>query len=318
MPEKGIKKNVAFSHKIHSLHLKGLLLIYLLLSVLATQSFSQESQNDSQQKETQNRDIVIDELSYEEMIENQRNNSASWLPPYKERRKQWGFDFSFKYSFFKPINYKSFFYEDQDQSNDFDDLYSSSNIGYISVLGAFRFNHPIGAISLGVGVGYYGNEGSNDLELSLIPVVAELALTLDAIMNEPYFAPYGAIGIAYIYIIEEQESVGTLPPTDPTDPGNTLPTDPSTASNLERRGQFALYYDAGLLLQLDWLEKGADLAMQTNSGIENAYIKVGVMSFFSNLDVLNPEETESSDGVLVTNRDLTSNLAFHIGFQIEF
>lgn len=265
-------------------------------------------------------DIVIDELSYNEMIENQKDNSGSWLPPYKKRRKTWGADFSIKYSYwFKPINYQSFFYNERDSINDFDTLYGSTNLGYISLLGALRYNSPLGGLSLGVGVGYYYNEGSDNLELSIIPVVAELALTLDAFLKEPYVAPYGAIGMAYMYMREKQEVTNNPTNPLPPDPTNPLPPNPTaTVSNSESRGQFALYYDVGLLLQLDWLERRADLAMYSNSGIENAYIKVGMISVFNNLNALNPSDSTQDDGTVITNRDLKSNLAFHLGFQIEF
>ena len=75
-----------------------------------------------------------------------------------------------------------------------------------------------------------------------------------------------------------------------------------------------LYYNAGVLLQLDWLEKSADRAMQL-IGIENTYIKVGIIHFFRNIDTLNNRLNKDQT---FTPRDLTSKIALYVGLQLEF
>lgn len=296
-----------------------LILIYLAQNALGQESSLENAQISKGSDAKPGNKIIIEEMSYNEMIANQKDGSSSWLPPYRQRRKTWGFELSATYSFFEPANYQSFFYEQQDPQNNFDNLYDSASLGYISLIASIRYNSTLGGVSLGLGGGYYKNKGrNNSLDLSLIPLQTRLTWTLDNIMEEPYIAPYAAMGLGYVSIIEEQDAVGVDPnPLPPTDPNNP-PTNTNANTNSERRGQFVLFYDVGVLIQLDWMEKSADLSMQTSSGMENAYIKAGMMAFFSNLNGLNPDETTDIDGRLINNRDLTSDLAFHIGFQIEF
>ena len=266
-------------------------------------------------------------MSYDEMTERMRSSSNDWTIPYKERRKRWGFTISPNYSLWNPNNYISFItqtdLQEPPQNSNFSSLYGTKtttdgNTGYISFLAAMKYNLPTAAaLSLGFGAGYYGNKGSNNLKLYMIPIVAEVTLTIDSIMNEPYFAPYAGIGLAYVYFKETYPTT-TAAPTPPNQtPPNQIPPNqnPSGSTTAQRTGnQFVFYYNAGVLLQLDWLERSADRAMQL-IGIENTYIKVGIVHFFRNINALN--ERINKDTVF-TPRDLTSNIAFYAGLQLEF
>ena len=220
--------------------------------------------------------ITIDELSYDDMRK-RMDSSNDWMPPYKERRKTktWGATVSPGYSFWNPNNYNSFTTlidtpQQTPENADFATLYgtknfSDGNTGYISFLAALKYNLPTaGSLSLGLGIGYYKNKGSNNADLSMIPSVAELTLTIDNIMNEPYIAPYAGIGLAFVYFKEKYSTLTTpnTPTPTPNDPNAPTPNTPISTATEQIGKQFVLYYNAGILLQLDWLEKSADRAMQ--------------------------------------------------------
>ena len=291
-------------------------------SAIAIENFLHEPlliDNDSKIIIAQNA-ITIDELSYDDMRK-RMSSSDNWMPSYKERRKTktWGATISPGYSFWNPNNYNSFSVlanapPQTPQNTDFASLYGTrhfrdGNTGYISFLAALKYNLPTaGALSLGLGVGYYKNKGSNGLDLFMVPSVAELTLTIDNIMNEPYVAPYAGIGLAFVYF-KEKYFTTTDAPAPPNDPNASVST---TAEQVGR--QFAFYYNAGVLLQLDWLEKSADRAMQL-IGVENTYIKVGIIRFFRNIDNFNNRINKDT---VFTPRDLTSKIALYVGLQLEF
>ena len=270
--------------------------------------------------------IKIDELSYDDM-QKTISKSSDWMPPYKQRRKPWGVTISIGYSLWNPNNYNSFSAELNDlqpqpsqQNFSFSNLYGTKtladgNTGYISLLAALKYNLATAAsLSLGLGGGYYKNKGNNGLELFMIPLTTELTLTIDRVMNEPYFAPYAGIGLAYVYFKEKYPTGAISDPNAPVDP--SLPDGGTRISTTgeEKGNQFALYYNVGVLLQLDWLEKGADRSMQL-IGVENTYIKVGVIHFFRNIDALNKLLNKDQ---IPRSRDITSKIALYIGLQLEF
>lgn len=270
--------------------------------------------------------IQIDELSYDDVVKS-RGSSGTLTPPYKQRRKALGATISLGYSLWNPNNYNSFNTlrdtpppQGPPQNLDFASLYGTKtlrdgNTGYISFLAALKYNLPTAAaLSLGLGAGYYRNKGNNNLDLFMIPITTELTLTIDGIMNEPYFAPYAGIGLAYVYFKE------TYPTTAPRPDNPNIPNDPSpppeniTTTADQTGNQFVLYYSAGVLLQLDWLEKTADRSMQL-IGVENTYIKVGIIHFFRNVEALNKLINKNQ---VPASRDLTSKIALYVGLQLEF
>lgn len=279
--------------------------IFIAINLFVFHSAAQDQKAQQNNTEQKNK-ITIDEMSYDEMIQNQKDGSRIGIPPYRNRRKTWGATVSAGYSFWQPYNYRSFF----NPEPSFQNLYGSASIGYISLLASVKLNHPVGALSLGLGGGYYKNKGGNDnLDLSIFPLVVELAWTVDNIMSEPYVAPYAALGLAYIYFREEQ-TAPTLNP-NPNDPNAPPPI--TGSGTTQTGGQFALYYDVGLLIQLDWLEGSADASMY-HSGIENAYIKVGITSFFKDIQELFRNSNNN-------DRDFTNDLrdlAIHVGLLLEF
>ena len=146
----------------------------------------------------------------------------------------------------------------------------------------------------------------------MVPIVTELTLTVDNIMNEPYFAPYAGVGLAYVYFKEKYSTIMPNNPNIPNDPNN--PNAPTSTIAEQVGKQFVLYYNVGVLLQLDWLEKSADRSMQL-IGIENTYIKVGVIHFIRDINALN--KIFNKDQV-PESRDLTSKIALYVGLQLEF
>ncbi len=287
----------------------------------------------AQNKTSQNKKnkIVIDDISYGEMVREQRtNNPKPLILPYRQRRKTWGATLSLGYSLWNPDNYVSFFrvtpqpgqpQPQQPQGQSFESLYGSPSIGYISFLASVKLNNPMGAFSLGLGAGYYGNRSEDEnLRLHVIPLVLEATLTIDTVMKEPYVAPFGGVGLAYVTFIESQTlaSQGNPNPGNPGNPDNpNLPEDDGTLR--ERAGQFALYFNAGLLIQLNWLEPSAARSLYL-SGVENTYIKAGVMKFFRNINFRGDAPTNPNNDPSINNenKDLISDLTFYLGLQLEF
>lgn len=89
-------------------------------------------------------------------------------------------------------------------------------------------------------------------------VTAKGMLILDAFMDEPYFAPYGAFGMYQMGIDE-------------------------TAANAEAAlsGQTGLgtILTAGLLVQMNWLEDDVSRSSWLDTGIENTYIDLYVNQY---------------------------------------
>ena len=147
------------------------------------------------------------------------------------------------YSFWNPNNYNSFTTlidtpQQTPENTDFATLYGTKsfrdgNTGYFSFLAALKYNLPTAAsLSLGLGIGYYKNKGSNNAELSMIPSALELTLTIDNIMNEPYIAPYAGIGLAFVYFKEKYSTLTNpnTPTPTPNDPNAPTPNTPVSTS----------------------------------------------------------------------------------------
>src|SRR5690606_11565170 len=106
-----------------------------------------------------------------------------------------------------------------------------------------------------------------------------LQWSLDTLFTEPYVVPYA---IAGVYILDHEESKiedvtnaeGEVEPTVVTLKGTTAP---------------ALSYSAGLLIQLNILERQASLHSYKDWGLENAYLDLRITQYARSQRASDPE-----------------------------
>ena len=186
-------------------------------------------------------------------------SSVSALVPYKVRRNKEGVEVGLKYSLFEPTSYESDYASSTLVS--FEDLYGSAPL--LEIYANYKRNFSFGSIGAELGYGVYSNDvddisfGDNiKLQLQVISLGGKFIL--DAIQYEPYVAPYIGGGV---YTVLYKESNG--------------------ANSFNGNTQLAPYMSAGVLLQLNWVDKSASVEAYTESGIENTFLFAEVKQFLA-------------------------------------
>jgi hypothetical protein len=201
------------------------------------------------------------------------------LVPYRERRERWGGTAGVVYSTYQPENY-----EPDLISLPFDSVYGKSNMIEIEV--AVKRNFVFGSIGGEFGFGFYSNESNlysdgTTSTLTLYPVRLGLRLSLETMLQKPYLVPYGGAGMYEMFYKEKLASVSNS--------GNTQP---------------ALYWSAGALFNLDWIDPVGGAEAFENSGLQASYIFVEARQFMSSGAGADP--------------DFGDSLHFNAGLKVEF
>jgi hypothetical protein len=201
------------------------------------------------------------------------------LAPYKERRDKNGFSFALLYESFEPKNYVS----PIDQQPYAAILDSPIPLAGFSL--DYQRNIDIGSISIGLAADFGSQSGTisgTNTSISVTKYSAAAKYILNTIWDEPYVAPYVGIGM---YKIDWKEDAGT-----------------TGSANLST--DYTMFYQAGLLLQLDWIDYDSSKQATRDWGIQNTYIDVFVSKY----------DAPSGSGDPDTSTDFTLGAAFRMEF----
>ncbi len=213
-------------------------------------------------------------------------SSVSALVPYRVRRKETGVEVGLKYSLFDPTNYASDYASPTAIS--FEDLYGSAPL--LEIYGNYKKNLSFGSLGAEVGFGVYSNDvdvtdfGDN-ISLSLQVLSVGGKFILDAIHYEPYVAPYIGAGA---YTVFYKESNGSNSRN-----GNT---------------ELSPYMSAGVLVQLNWIDRAASVEAYSEGGIENTFLFAEVKQFMESLSETDPDN----------NPDFSTDPTIGAGLSLEF
>jgi hypothetical protein len=209
-------------------------------------------------------------------------SSVSALVPYRVRRKETGVEVGLKYSLFDPTKYES----DYASSTiiGFEELYGSAPL--LEIYANYKKNLSFGSLGAELGVGIYSNDVDNidfgdNISLSLQVISLGGKFILDAIHYEPYIAPYIGGGI-YTVLYKEENGSNSFN-------GNTQP---------------APYMSAGVLAQLNWVDRAASVEAYSEGGIENTFLFAEVKQFMAS----------TADG----DPDFSTDPTLGAGLSLEF
>ncbi len=171
---------------------------------------------------------------------------------YRERRSTWGGLVSVGYSNFAPDDYRPDFVTGQT----YQQFYGEADSPMIEGTFSAKLNFNFFSVTADAGVGSFQNNGRFGAILSLMPVRVGSTLALDGMFGEPYVVPY-AFGGAYTVFYSEKLA----------------------SQKVEGRTTPALYYGAGLKIQLDWIDPEASRDALTDFGLENTYVYLEARAF---------------------------------------
>lgn len=209
--------------------------------------------------------------------------------PYVKRRTAIGLLFGVQMENYRPLEYKSLLL-----NKNFKDFSGGGTVPLMTGEFGLKYNFSMGSVAAlaSYGMGKYSNEvaGLNNFSLTVTKLSANF--TLDAIMSEPYVAPYIQGGMHKFQVTEESTS------------GTTIGSEsPETSWNMD--------YRAGVLIQLNWIEKSIDPNSHVeglrSSGLENTYLDIFYASYAQPSEIAQ-EEGQSGEP------DLASS---HIGFGLK-
>jgi len=209
--------------------------------------------------------------------------SSYRLLPYKYRRAKWGHMITLGASMYQPVNYQTYF--ESASAGSYSLYYPSPSVPLVELCYTYRYNWAFGGIGIDVAYSYFQAQANQATfgagSLTIQPIRIGGKLILDTLFGEPYVAPFVYGGMYEAFYSESQGNV--------TAGGNTAP---------------ALYYGAGVLLQLNWLDESAAVESYNQSGIENSYFYIDVRQYQQSSSAADP--------------NLSSNLVVGGGVAMEF
>jgi hypothetical protein len=217
------------------------------------------------------------------------DNKQNVFRPYLKRRTAMGLLFGIQMENYDPAEYKSLLLNQK-----FGDFTGGATVPLISGELGLKYNFSMGSVAAlaSYGMGQYSDAvaGLNDFSLTVTKFSANF--TMDALMNEPFVAPYIQGGMHKFQVTEDSTSDTT-----------TGSESPETTWNFD--------YRVGLLFQLNWIEKSIDpnshIEGLRSSGLQNTYIDIFYASYAQPSEVAE-EEGQSGEP------DLASS---HIGFGLK-
>lgn len=176
---------------------------------------------------------------------------ASSMDPYRERRSDWGVQFGANYENFMPLNFVS-----SNDSNSYSALFGRNPMAIIQANLGLKYNFALGAMTFDLigGSGSISDARSGvPRTLSITKRAAAIGYTMDAIMQEPYVAPYVQVQV-FDFMYQDKGSTN----------GNSSGVTAWTTG-----------FTVGALIQLNSLDP-TDVAVVANSdyGLNNTYLDV--------------------------------------------
>jgi hypothetical protein len=176
---------------------------------------------------------------------------ATEAAPYLERRSNWGIQFGIDQENFLPSHFVS-----SNDSYTYKQMFGDASIQIVEASLGVKYNFGLGALTFDV-VGGSGSV-SNGLTgvtrgLSVVKRAVAVGYTMDAIMKEPYVAPYAKFQV-FDFTYSDQGSIN----------GDSTGTTAWTTG-----------FTIGLLIQLNSIDP-TDAALRANSdyGLNNTYLDV--------------------------------------------
>lgn len=221
--------------------------------------------------------------------------------PYKQRRGKHGVLFSIGMETIEPTEYYSLI-ETTDVG--IKDLLGGSSMSMLNVELGYKYNFSLGSAYV---IGAYAT-GSNsntadaiERKLEVSRMNLSLGYQADMLFDEPWVVPYAQVGV-HQFNVSEKRTTAT------TSDSNSASTEPS------------LNYRAGLLFQLNWIEKSIDPMTHSDgirsSGLENTFLDVYATWY---------EPSESSSGYdpndATTHNvdpDMRSEATIGVALKMEF
>lgn len=169
------------------------------------------------------------------------------LASYKERRPKHGTYFSLNYEALEPINFQSMI-----DGVDYKTAFGTSTIPLVYLEVEYKYNFALGGVALGfnIGQGSVSSSTSGDtrkIEISRVGIGTKYIV--DNIWDEPYVAPYVGLNIWQMSYKET-----------------------TTVDSYSTTIQSGMSYTIGLMLQLNWIDKGTSQQATFDYGIENSYL----------------------------------------------
>lgn len=198
---------------------------------------------------------------------------------YKKSRDSWSTVFSLGLDNLYPDKYTSV-----DGGQSYESLYDQAKVPIIQIGFGIKWNFIFGGLAaeIAVGTGQASSDVSGDSRnLQLTKSAATLSYYMDNIFEEPYVVPYasgGMVGLQYSETGGAQEDKGSTQPSS--------------------------FLQAGVLLQLDWLDPEAAVVARNEFGLNNTYLDI----FASKYSAPTTEE----------DPDFQTGLNLGMGLRMEF
>lgn len=176
---------------------------------------------------------------------------ASRMDPYRERRSDWAIQFAINYENFMPLKFTS--------SNDgkkYSELFGENSMALIQGELGLKYNFMLGALTFDLMAGSASISDARSKEdrgLWILKRAAAFGYTMDAVMKEPYIAPYAKFQIFDFMYKDKGSAAGDSRGTTAWTTGFTL----------------------GLLIQLNSIDPTETaLAANRDYGLNNTYLDV--------------------------------------------
>jgi hypothetical protein len=198
---------------------------------------------------------------------------------YKQRRETHGFMFDVTYENVMLDRYVSIV----DFTTFYQEMFGDSEFPVVNLGFSYKYNFVLGSFlaTFGYGMGSIADDASGvKRSLELKKMSGSVTYIMDNMFDEPYVAPYATLGLMNLGISE------------------------SAADTTYSHAVNAMFYQAGLLLQLDWLDPSYSKRSIREYGLQNTY-----------LDLFMSKYEPSSDA---TDPDTSTDFAFGAGIRMEF
>lgn len=191
---------------------------------------------------------------------------------YKARRADSGIYIGLQKEDVSFDNYVSFL-----DSKSYINLFGEEPITLALLTINYKLNYSLGSLAIGLEGGKGGikdNLSGQDRRLDISKYGLNLKLTADMILDEPFIAPY--LGLTMWQMEVEEQS----------------PAEVFSATT-----QMGMNYTAGLLIQLNWIDKASAIASAFNWGLENTFVDLYITQYGKTAAIDDPDtETGATYG----------------------
>lgn len=183
--------------------------------------------------------------------------------PYKQRREDHGFMFALGYENVMLNKYVSII----DFTTAYQHMFGETEFAVANIDLSYKYNFALGSLTATGGFGYGAisdNASGTERKLALTKLRASVSYIADNIFDEPYVAPYITGGMMNLGIEEKAGDAA------------------------EKHAVDTMFFQAGLLFQLDWLDPSYSKRTISDLGLQNTYLDVFVMQYAKSSDAVDP------------------------------